>query len=70
MDALIKTLAGRKAVLTRFYGPDHPDTIKVARELAAVRLAAALQAARTAGLDPLDVAAVVKTGRLPEVVAA
>jgi hypothetical protein len=70
MDQIIKTLAGRKAVLTRFYGPDHPDTIMAARQLAAARLAAAVQAAAAAGLDTLDVAAVVRTGRLADAAAA
>jgi hypothetical protein len=60
----------RKAYLTRHLGPDHPDTIMAGRELAAAKLAAAIRAASAAGLDSLDIAAVVQTGQLPRVAVA
>jgi hypothetical protein len=66
----IVSLAGRKAVLTRFYGPDHPDTIEAARKLAAARLSYAVEAARDSGLDSLDIMSVVQAGELPATVAA
>ena len=66
----IETLAGRKAVLTRFYGARDPRTVQATRELAAAQLAAACEAARSAGLDRLDVLAVVESGALPREVAA
>lgn len=70
MDAIIKTLAGRKAVLTRFYGAEHPDTIEAARELAIARLIASVQAASAAGLDALVITETVKTGLLAKQVPA
>jgi hypothetical protein len=69
-DAIVKSLAGRKAIMTRRYGAGDARTIAATRELAAAHLAVALDRARTLGLAELDVAAIVKTGRLPAEVAA
>ena len=55
----------------RLYGRDDPRTVAARRELAAAKVHAACEAARAAaGLDDLDLAAVVRTGKLPPEAAA
>lgn len=58
------------AMAVRLYGRDDPRTGRAWRELAAAKLTAAVHVATDAGLDALDVAAVVQTGQLPAEVAA
>jgi len=62
----LKTLATRKAGLIGRYGADDLRSIAASRQLAAAHLAAAIAAARAAGLDNAEIRAVVRTGQLPD----
>jgi hypothetical protein len=60
-----RSLANRKSLLARRLGPDHPAVIAAGRDLAAALVLVALADARRRGLDNLDLAALVRSGKLP-----
>lgn len=66
----VRLASSRHAIAVKLHGKDDPRTGQAWRELAAAKLACALNEARAAGLDPVDIAAVVRSGELPRTVAA
>lgn len=61
----LRLASSRHAVAVRLFGQGDPRTVAARRELAAAKVHAAHEAARAAGLDDTDLAAVVRTGQLP-----
>jgi len=66
----VRLASSHHATAVRLYGQGDPRTLAARRELAAARVLTVCDAARAAGLDDLDIIAVVQTGRLPREVAA